>query len=340
MKVSDRVSRTNCCKSLLMEISAHHIRNRNSQAFKAACAVHSQYRWCLTGTPIQNSLDDFGALLSFLAVPPFKDKSKFDFWIATPFKNGKLDSLPRLKDLIKATCLRRTKRTLGNSCELPKRTERIQKLQFHEIDQDLYCFFKEKCAKMAESVSTTRQGSAQRREGNILPLINFLRRICDHGLQLLPVPALDAWNARDGTSIDWQMMQSCRKKCCICESDIEEADFLASNGYEFRCQHGICTICALQNEGTSREEGDCPKCATSPNSGEYSSFASLANTCPPPSAKIEALLRNLHTEQMADNSQRTLKPVKRSPTPFSVQRPPLYIADYCQRHFQLLDPDA
>ncbi|KAI5923344.1 P-loop containing nucleoside triphosphate hydrolase protein [Camillea tinctor] len=44
----------------------HHIRNRESQVFMACCQVRAQYRWCLTGTPIQNSLDDYGALLSFL----------------------------------------------------------------------------------------------------------------------------------------------------------------------------------------------------------------------------------------------------------------------------------
>jgi SNF2 family DNA or RNA helicase len=300
---------------MLTGTSAHHIRNRCSQAFKAACAIHSNRRWCLTGTPIHNSLDDYGALLSFLAIPPFKDKSRFDFWIAAPLKNGRADSLRRLKDLIRATCLRRTKRTLGDSCELPKRTERIERVEFHETDRDLYAFFKEKCAEMAEGASITRRGSpeaGQREEGNLLSLINFLRLICDHGLQLLPRPALDAWNARDGTSISWQMMQNCRKRCRICEIDIEKEDFLASNGHEPRCLHWICTTCALQNEDTSGEEGLCPKCATSPSSGGDSSFPSPAETCLPPSAKIEALLRNLYTEQAVETSQRPSKPIKRS----------------------------
>jgi SNF2 family DNA or RNA helicase len=322
MKVSDTASIKGCCSSLLTGISAHHIRNRSSQAFKAACAIHSQRRWCLTGTPIQNSLDDYGALLSFLAIPPFKDKSKFDFWIATPLKNRRADSLRRLKDLIRATCLRRTKSTLRGSCELPKRTERIERVEFHETDQDLYAFFKEKCAKMAEGVSTTKLGSSeagQRKKGNLLSLINFLRLICDHGEQLLPRPALDAWKARDDTSINWQIMQSCRKRCCICETDIEEADFLTSNGHELRCQHWICTICALQSESTSGEEVLCLKCAKSPSSGDDSSFPSPADTCLLPSAKIEALLRNLHTEQAVKTSQGPSKPVKRSLTPDSVE---------------------
>jgi SNF2 family DNA or RNA helicase len=315
MKVSDTASIKGCCSSLLIGESAHHIRNRSSQAFKAACAISSQRRWCLTGTPIQNSLDDYGALLSFLGIPPFKDKSNFDFWIAAPLKNGRADSLWRLKDLIRATCLRRTKRTLGDSCELPKRTERIERVEFDGTDQDLYAFFKEKCAKIAEGGSTTKLGSTevdQRKEGNLLSLINFLRLICDHGEQLLPRPAVDAWKARDGTSINWQMMQNWRKRCCIWETDIEEGDFLASNGYEPRCQHWICTICASQVESASEEEGICPKCATSSSSGDDSIFPYPADTCLPPSAKIEALLRNLHTEQVADTSQGPSKPVKRS----------------------------
>lgn len=319
MKVSATASQQNCCSSLLIRKSAHHIRNRSSQAFKAACAVHSHCRWCLTGTPIQNSLDDYGALLSFLAIPPFQDKSKFDFWIANPVKNGRADSLRRLQDLIRATCLRRTKRMLGDSCELPKRTERIEEVEFHDIDHDLHAFFQAKCAKIAEGISTTEQSLPEvgrRKESNLLSLINFLRLICDHGLQLLPRSALDAWNARDDTSINWQMMQSCRTKCSICETDCDEADPLASNGSELRCQHWICTICASQSESIYGEEASCPKCATSPSPRDDSSRPSPETTFSPPSAKIEALLRNLRTEQAVEaRGHRPSKPIKRSLIP-------------------------
>ena len=273
----------------------------------------------MTGTPIHNSLDDYGALLSFLAIHPFKDKSKFDFWIATPIKHKRADSLRRLQDLIRATCLRRTKRTLGDSCELPKRTERIEVVEFHETDQNLYTFFKEKCAKMAEGISATERNlpeAGQRKEGNLIALINFLRLICDHGLQLLPRSALDAWNARDGTSISWQMIQSCQKRCCICETDIDEADFLASNVSEHRCQHWICTTCALQSESIDGEGGFCPKCATSPSPRDDPSSPSPEATFFPPSAKIETLMRNLRTEQAVETSQRPSKPVKRYLIPF------------------------
>ncbi|UKZ70767.1 uncharacterized protein TrAtP1_011737 [Trichoderma atroviride] len=65
---------------------AHHIRTRNTQTFEAACEIQAWRRWCLTGTPIHNSIDDFAALLSFVHVPLFMNKKIFDFWITTQIK--------------------------------------------------------------------------------------------------------------------------------------------------------------------------------------------------------------------------------------------------------------
>ena len=37
---------------------AHVIRNRNTKTHKAAKAVRTRFRWCVTGTPLQNKADD------------------------------------------------------------------------------------------------------------------------------------------------------------------------------------------------------------------------------------------------------------------------------------------
>jgi SNF2 family DNA or RNA helicase len=112
--------------SILSLYLAHHIRNRASQTFKAACSIKSYYRWCLTGTPIHNSLDDYGALLSFLSVPGFTEKVMFENWIAKPIKENKSEGYTRLQTLVRSTCLRRTKESIGDMLRLPQRQEKIE----------------------------------------------------------------------------------------------------------------------------------------------------------------------------------------------------------------------
>ncbi|KAH8597908.1 SNF2 family N-terminal domain-containing protein [Bisporella sp. PMI_857] len=116
---------------------AHHIRNRSSKLFKAALAVASKSRWCLTGTPIHNSLDDYGALLTFIGVPLLMEKSQFDFWIMSPIKKKQPNCFNILGDLIRATCLRRTKDIMQNLLMLPERTEKIEEIELHQADQNL-----------------------------------------------------------------------------------------------------------------------------------------------------------------------------------------------------------
>ncbi|KAJ2356177.1 hypothetical protein GGF43_002239 [Coemansia sp. RSA 2618] len=50
---------------------AHELRNRKSKKSMACCDLVAQYRWCLSGTPIQNSLEDAYSLLRFLRIQPY-----------------------------------------------------------------------------------------------------------------------------------------------------------------------------------------------------------------------------------------------------------------------------
>lgn len=46
----------------------HEIRNPSSSKFKAACQLHSDIRWILSGTPVFNSMKDFVTLCTFIGV--------------------------------------------------------------------------------------------------------------------------------------------------------------------------------------------------------------------------------------------------------------------------------
>ncbi|KAL2818730.1 SNF2 family N-terminal domain-containing protein [Aspergillus cavernicola] len=178
---------------------AHRIRNRSSQIFKAVSSVKAHYRWCLTGTPIQNSLDDYGALLGFLQVPTFKDKPAFDHWIATPAKWKHANSLQNLRCLVAATAFRRTKAMVEATVKLPTKTEKIESVELSSADRELYEFFQGKASKTAIELNRSGQvesGMQEKKKENTLSLIGFMRLICNHGEQLLPAAGVNAWRTQ------------------------------------------------------------------------------------------------------------------------------------------------
>ena len=89
---------------------AHTIKNPRAKMSLAACALTAQFRWCLTGTPYQNTVDDIFSLVRFLRIPPFAERKYWKERITRPSKadNSSL-ALTRLRTLLRAIMLRRTK---------------------------------------------------------------------------------------------------------------------------------------------------------------------------------------------------------------------------------------
>lgn len=52
---------------------AHSIKSRTTGVAKACFALKGSYKWCLSGTPVQNRIGEFFSLLRFLEVRPFAD---------------------------------------------------------------------------------------------------------------------------------------------------------------------------------------------------------------------------------------------------------------------------
>ena len=50
---------------------AHSIKSRTTSVAKACFALKADYKWCLSGTPVQNRIGEFFSLLRFLEVIPF-----------------------------------------------------------------------------------------------------------------------------------------------------------------------------------------------------------------------------------------------------------------------------
>jgi DNA repair protein RAD16 len=50
---------------------AHNIKERSTNAAKAAFALTSSFKWCLSGTPLQNRVGELYSLVRFLGADPF-----------------------------------------------------------------------------------------------------------------------------------------------------------------------------------------------------------------------------------------------------------------------------
>jgi SNF2 family DNA or RNA helicase len=218
--------------------------------------------------------------------------------------------LQRLKDLIRVTCLRRTKESVITTSTLPKPIETIESVTLHEKDQAVYDFFKAQASDMAATLAQGRSPQEKTNGGqmNVLSLINFLRLICNHGEHLLPRAALNAWKLKDTASIDWETMQQLRSRCEACGSDADETDSSTSATPNGCCEHLLCGGCATDYAETAVESSDpCSLCLVDDGSKNEPALVEVKR----PSAKLEALLRNLHSLRDKTPPYSAERPTKR-----------------------------
>ncbi|KAF7527351.1 hypothetical protein G7054_g10485 [Neopestalotiopsis clavispora] len=286
---------------------AHHIRNRASQTFQSVCDLTSRFRWCLTGTPIHNSLDDYGALLSFIRVYPFERKAQFVSWIVKPLETGTNNefNIDRLQRLIRATCLRRLKRNcpLPTDFQLPPRFEETKEIRLNEVDQILYDEIKEFAKKAAAGLDEQSRGrdAPHSKQMNMLPFINALRLICDHGKELLPHYVESIISKGFVPQSSPNTRQPYGGKCIGCQGELDET-ILDLDG-----PNSICTNCLNSEEPSSsttkRHTVDSKDQVLSRMQGRYGKLG-LGDSSHQPSAKVLALLENLKSEKMTGGKSR------------------------------------
>src|SRR4051812_1690409 len=105
-------------------IPAHSIRHECTQQARAAANLSARLRWCLTGTPIHNTLYDLGSLVNFLRISQLESKAAFRKHIVNPIRENQAGGIARLQLLLKSICLRRTTDCL----QLPELEEVVQEV--------------------------------------------------------------------------------------------------------------------------------------------------------------------------------------------------------------------
>ncbi|KAL2872832.1 SNF2 family N-terminal domain-containing protein [Aspergillus lucknowensis] len=150
---------------------AHTIREQSAAQTQAIFKLHSQRHWSVTGTPIQNRLEDLLSVTKFLGLFPYDDRSRFGLYILSRFKTGDATVLASLRVLVDSFTLRRVK----DKIDLPARHDKIVMLDFTESERQLHEFFRKESNKQMKG----------RMYHHILKAMMILRQISAHGKELL-----------------------------------------------------------------------------------------------------------------------------------------------------------
>ncbi|KAB8254841.1 SNF2 family N-terminal domain-containing protein [Aspergillus pseudonomiae] len=156
---------------------AHMIRRRSTTFHRAVVELRARSRWCLSGTPIQNSLGDLGSLLAFLQLKPFHDPRNFSHWIANPFgvRATKRKAIERLTYLLEAVCLRRTIERVN----LPGQRSELRRVQFTPEERAKYELTRKDMKRFIHQQAGEYNQQAE--TFGMFQVFLQLRSFCNHG---------------------------------------------------------------------------------------------------------------------------------------------------------------
>jgi SNF2 family DNA or RNA helicase len=92
---------------------AQTIKNYRTVVARACCGLRAKRRWCLSGTPIQNAIDELFSYFRFLKYDPYSTFNSFCTMIKQPIARDAVLGYKKLQAVLKVVLLRRTK---GDKC--------------------------------------------------------------------------------------------------------------------------------------------------------------------------------------------------------------------------------
>ncbi|KAF7874045.1 hypothetical protein EAF04_002717 [Stromatinia cepivora] len=218
---------------------AHRIRNMKTKLFRAMSQLSAKTRWCLTGTPIQNSIDDLAALVSFLRSSPLDDLYLFRKHITIPLLRGKDEGSTNLRTLLDSVCLRRTKKLL----DLPGVEDVYRPVHFSFEEKLLY-----NSTRQEEMQAIKQQDSESRNKKGYFGIFQLqlqLRRLCNHGTFLKRCSSSSQADPHfDPGQALGLLQEKGDSKCIYCDVEITGLDPGAScHGRFTTCGHLLCLSC-------------------------------------------------------------------------------------------------
>lgn len=229
-------------------------------------------------------------------------------YIVKPVEEKNELGIQRLQELVRSTCLRRTKqKTLASGAfNLPHRSERIQHVNLHPDDQALYEAVKSATQKTAAGLDKPLriESSVKDKHENVMVLLNSLRLICNHGKELVPHLAKSIMEKTSVSNIHRNQRQIHGSACSSCgaETDGGSASTELPDSLCVNCAtlEATCSDPNLRGEPENRQ-------GVSPSQSASIEQSSLGIAVRP-SAKIVALIKNLrHEASVSDHEHKFRK---------------------------------
>lgn len=222
---------------------AHLIRHQRTKQFRAIAALSALHRWCMTGTPVQNSLLDLGALLRFLRVPLLDKASTFRDHVVKPIEAGDGIGFKNLRNILKSICLRRIKDLL----HLPEPEEITYELELSPVEREMYYSIGESSKQAIDDVVSGRKNMEA--YNGILQAIMQLRLLCNHGTFEEIFQRTRVAGIPDPDEALALLEEKDDAICTICSSDITSVSNHGLNAGRFTtCSHLLCNVCFAQYE--------------------------------------------------------------------------------------------
>ncbi|GAA5994527.1 uncharacterized protein JCM10292_002114 [Rhodotorula paludigena] len=161
---------------------AHIIKEHKTIQARAACDLSTSRRVALSGTPLQNSLNDIFSLVRFLRLEPFTDRHVWNQYIGVLAQKGDELGVERLKAMMRYITLRRTKDTKDAEgkpiLSLPPIDNQLVHLHFTEAEHAFYSSHHQRYKHDFKVLQET--DSVMKNFCSILQELLKLRQICVH----------------------------------------------------------------------------------------------------------------------------------------------------------------
>lgn len=174
---------------------AHHIKNRGTRNAKSVKMVQAVHKLVLTGTPVENSLDELWSLFDFLMPGLLSSYERFVEKYIRNSGHAQSDSLEVLKRKVSPFILRRMKEDVLQ--DLPPVSEIIYHCHLSEVQKELYHSYASSAKK--ELLKLVEKEGFNKVRIHVLATLTRLKQICCH-------PAIFAKDeAQEGDSAKYEM---------------------------------------------------------------------------------------------------------------------------------------